>query len=157
MGTYYTSQWVYIDFSFDSNVVELELTADDLITIEDQIMDAIDDCNKNIDVDITGMSVIEGLDWNRDLNEGWLNTEDGFHMIVECDIEIDGSDGDISGIHIKLADLVQRIAELYIIGEYVDTSTLDISVSSIDEYDLEYESDEPDWDSMPGGPDYYND
>lgn len=157
MSKYTTTQLVGIDFNFDSNLEELELTADDLLEINNQIMDAIAECNIENDVEISDMRVVEGLDYNQDLYDGWLSAADGFHILVECDIEIDGQNfDDIEGLYIPTKLMAQQLLNLYVIGEYIDISTLDLSIYPYDVDSLDYEEYEPDWDSMPGGHDYYD-
>lgn len=143
---YYGGQDVCIDFGLTIDITELNLTEEDNELIEDDLVSLIDECNTNRYADIGDMETIEG---------GIANVsepiEDWFHIIVTCYLNTQGS----SGLHIDIDKFKEKLSNLYIIGQYVDLSTLDIELwpFEIEGYDI----DEPDWDSMPGGHDYYND
>lgn len=157
MKRYYTTQDIVIDFGFLPTMGTLQLSQEGFDEIEDQILGAIDDCSADCNVTIEDMEIIEGIDFERDLSDGTITSNDWYHAIVRCSIAIAPSDFGSDGICINERDFANRLATLSYIGDFIDLSTLEIGTYDYDDYSGEYVEDEPDWDSMPGGHDYYDD
>ena len=156
MRSIQTEQEIFVEFGLNKAGLKLEFSESDALNIEDQIMDAIDACNISKYIDIDEMSITEGgiID-NLNYNGGFVTTEDQFYMIINCVIEFDSSYlGETSGISINVNKFKDMLTDIDIIGPYIDKSTVSISEYDYDE-DVEYTEYEPDWDSMPGGHDYY--
>ncbi len=153
-----TSQDITIDFNFNPDILAIELFSNDAFEIEEQIMDAIELCNADDNVDIANMTIVEGgVDVSINPTTNKINIEDGVHLIVTCDIDFDARYLDeTDGISLNMTKFIQYLKNLDYIGDYIDTSSVDVSIYDYSD-DFEYTTDEPDWDSMPGGHDYYDD
>lgn len=158
MSIIHTSQDITVDFALINSGITIEFSESTAAFIEEQILDALDACNYAQDTDIEDMEYFEGgiLSNLRD-NGGYISTDDYFHMTIACDIAIDSRDIENSnGIEIDINRFIEELKDLDIIGEYIDTSSVQVDISDYnDEYEIE--GYEPDWDSMQGGPDYYED
>lgn len=140
-------QDISLDFSFTRDISNLVKSNEDIQYLEDAITEALVHSNIDRYTDIQDAEIIEG---------GFDSTspvEDYFHIIITFDIDMD--DDESEGIDIDTNKLIEALKNIDIIGQYIDTSTIDIEIHSIEDVErIEYE---PDWDSMPGGHDYYDD
>lgn len=147
LGYITAHQDVSLDFEFTKNISEFNISDEKAEALEQAIMDAIDFSNVSNYTEIKDMEAIEG---------GFVGTEpveDYFHIVVTCYVKID--DGASNGIKLDLNRLAKELTEIDLIGPYVNTSTIDVSVGST--ADGNWSEYEPDYDSMQGGPDYYDD
>ena len=151
MTKYISFQIIELDFSFD-NVDQFQLSEKDAEMIEQQIMDAIEYSNSNFDVDILNIEIIEG---GLVSSNNMVDVTDGFSALIECQIEMTSGTG-LNGIELDVDALRDQLVSLDYIGDYILPDSISVELRDYDE-DIEVVEDAPDWDSMPGGPDYYDD
>ena len=157
MSKFSTTQDIGIDFEFVANMERMDLSPEALEEIEDQILDAIDYSNVADDVTIEDMEIIEGMDCVTESEDCYFDSSYGYHILVQCTIEVnERNDWGSGGICISARRLAEKLSALSYIGDYVDLASIDVSEYEYSD-DVNYIDDEPDWDSMPGGPDYYDD
>ncbi len=149
-GYWTSNQDISLDFEFTINLLDLDISEENYESFEEAVVRAITDSNIDGDVDIVGTDIIEG---------GFIGTEpieDYFHIIITCTLEMEDDEyGIAEGVDIDRSRLISELTKIPIIGQYINTASIDIHIYAASESNwITYE---PDYDSMPGGPDYYDD
>lgn len=149
-GYWTSTQDISLDFEFTINLLDLDISEEAYESFEEAVVQAITDSNIDGDVDIVGADIIEG---------GFIGTEpveDYFHIIITCDLEMEDDEyGIAEGVDIDRSRLISELTKIPTIGQYINVASIDIHIYTAGERN--WTAYEPDWDSMPGGHDYYDD
>lgn len=149
-GYWTSTQDISLDFEFTINLLDLDISEEAYESFEEAVVQAITDSNIDGDVDIVGVDIIEG---------GFIGTEpveDYFHIIITCDLEMEDDEyGIAESVDIDRFRLISELTRIPTIGQYINVASIDVHTYAASERN--WTAYEPDWDSMPGGHDYYED